>query len=143
MKTIFKSGLLIAFLFSVDGLTAQIALGSEPPVAGRANTIILREPASEIVITYRPNSAVVRRDTLRADPPATAFTWTPGRAGVVKIRSNTGERNVSVRFNDFPWGGLLVMVVAASVLFGGAGIAFRILFQTRKQPLEMENYPDT
>lgn len=149
MKASTATGFLILFLAVSFSLPAQIRLTEEPPVAGRENSITLEEPATEVIVTYRPNSAVIRRDTLRAPQPVTAFTWTPGRAGVVNLQTATASRNLSVRFNTFSWAGLVVMIAAAVVLFGGAGLAFRILFRDEEEDTSLDydsglnHHPDT
>lgn len=126
-----KSLLLILYLLGILPaiLPAQINLSTEKPVAGEPLTINLAEPDTLLIVAYRPNSSVVRRDTLRAAAPTDAFEWTPARAGVVALSTSTGSRNVSVRFRTFSWRGLIVMLLAGAILFGGVVFAFRVLFR--------------
>jgi len=112
-------------------LTAQIELSNEQPIAGELVMIRLDQPESQLVIAYRPNSSVVRRDTLIANTPTAEFEWTPEDAGVVSLSTASASRNVSVRFRGFSWEGLIVMLLAGGILFGGVVFAFRVLFSER------------
>ena len=146
IKTAFLTWLCLLAGFS---LPAQIELSPDEPVEGELVTVTLDKPARELIITYRPNSSVIRRDTLRADAPATAFTWTPEQAGVVALAAGDATRNVSVRFRGWSWGGILVMIFAAGILFGGATFAFRTMFRDEEEDSTMDydssplRHPDT
>jgi len=109
-------------------LFAQINFSTEKPVQGEEITITLDEPTAQVVITYRPNSQVVTRDTIIAETPSNAFLWTPEKAGVVTVQAAGASRNVSVRFAGVSWSGIFTMVIAGTLLFGGATFAFRTLF---------------
>lgn len=124
---------------------AQIELSNEKPVAGEALTIKLAQAESQVVVAYRPNSSVVRRDTLKAENPATEFSWTPKKAGVVALSTSSASRNVSVRFQGFSVQGLVVMLLAGCILFGGVIFAFRVLFSKpeTQQDLDPAMRPDT
>ena len=129
------------------GTTAQFTLSDETPIQGESIIIGLSEPATELILIYRPRSSVAERDTLRADVPTTTFQWIPEEAGVVSIVTPAGTKNVSVRYPGLSTGGLIVMVVAGGLLFGGAAFAFRLLFQedgpAPPEELEVERRPDT
>ncbi len=126
-------------------LKAQIQLSTEEPIAGEAVTIQLESPASKLIVAYRPNSSVVRRDTLIMKEPTTTFEWTPATAGVVALSTPAASRNVSVRFRGFSWSGLLVMLLAGLILFGGVIFAFRVLFSDRQEDIDIDPAvrPDT
>jgi hypothetical protein len=135
------------FLLCPFWADAQIQLSNEEPVAGETVTISLDQPETQVVIAYRPNSSVVRRDTLRSDAPASEFSWTPQKAGVVALSTTSASRNVSVRFEGFSYPGLIVMLLAGGVLFGGVIFAFRVLFSKTKpgEPIDFDpsTRPDT
>jgi hypothetical protein len=122
---------------------AQIQLSNEKPVAGEAVTISLDQPETQVVIAYRPNSSVVRRDTLRSDGPTSEFSWTPQKAGVVALSTSSASRNVSVRFEGFSYPGLVVMLLAGGILFGGVIFAFRVLFSKTKRGEDVDFDPAT
>lgn len=108
-------------------------------------------PVADAVITarYRPNSQTVHTETL---PPTGAdgrVTWRPKDAGVVALAVTDpaggpalASTRVAVRFGSFPLSGLLVMVIAAVVLFGGAAWGMLILL-TGPGPLPAEEPPST
>lgn len=140
-----KINTLLAFLllFVLSPLSGQIQLSNEFPVKGEPVEITLEEPGDRIYFTYRPRSSVARTDSLSAEAPATRFNWTPRDAGVVTIRAGEASRNVSVRFGGISTSGLIVMLLAGGILFGGVGFAFRILFQEGKEQLDLEHLGDT
>ena len=129
------------------GAAAQFTLSDDTPVQGEPVTIELMEPAAMLILVYRPRSSVAERDTLRADAPTTTFQWVPEEAGVVSIVTPAGTKNVSVRYPGLSTSGLIVMVIAGGLLFGGAAFAFRLLFQedgpAPPEELEVERRPDT
>jgi hypothetical protein len=141
------AALLLLLLGCGATLRAQIDLSTEKPVEGEPVTITLGEPAKEVVVTYRPNSQVIERDTLRADRASTSFTWTPATAGVVALKAGNASRNVSVRFTGISESGIATMIIAGVILFGGATFAFRLLFKDEEEDgtidLELDHMPDT
>ncbi|MCG8417373.1 MAG: hypothetical protein MJE77_05450 [Proteobacteria bacterium] len=110
---------------------AQIEISIEHPIVGQEVTLTLSKPADQVTVTYRPNSAVKEEVTIKPKTagPAGTFTWTPDRAGIASLKAGSATKNLSVRFHSFPWAGLLIMLFAGAVLFGGAGFALRSLFQ--------------
>lgn len=122
-------------------MQAQIQLSTDQPKAGEEVSITLGQAETTIAIAYRPNSSVIRRDTLRSETPQTSFSWTPEQAGVVSLSTVNASRNVSVRFQGFPWQGLIVMLLAGCILFGGAIYAFRVLFKDEEEDNTMDFDP--
>lgn len=127
---------------------AQIQLSTETPTEGERITVKVEKPAKELVVTYRPNSAVTHRDTFRLNPAAKVFEWTPDRAGIVALSvPEQGSMNISVRFQGVSTSGIAVMLVAGSLLFGGAAFAFRLLFRDEEEDgtldIDLDNLPDT
>lgn len=122
--------LLAAVALSLPA-TAQIQFEPQPfqdgaeapsaPMKGHPVRITLEEPTEFIQVVWRPNSAIP--DTVSLDPQGTSFLWTPTRAGVATVITSSGTQNVSVRYDEFPGSGILVLVLAACILFGGAGFA--------------------
>lgn len=123
---------------------AQISVSPEAPVRNQPVTVTLDAPADELLVTYRPNSGISVSETVPVS--GTAATWTPSRAGVVALATADGAtRNVSVRFDETPISGLLILIVAGLVLFGGAALAMRALLSGPAATTEetMEHWPDT
>jgi hypothetical protein len=101
----------------------------------------------EIRARYRPNSETAHSSSLGRTGAEGRVDWTPDDAGVVLLEAGpedapTATTRVSVRFGSFPPLGLLVMVVAALILFGGSALGFYWLM-TGDEPLPTEEPPST
>ena len=134
---------LLAVLAAVPAL-AQISTEPAAPVRGEPVTVTLGAPADELLVTYRPNSGIAVEETVPVS--GTRATWTPSRAGVVSLATPDGtSQNVSVRFDETPVSGLLILIVAGLVLFGGAAFAMRALLSGPEAATEetIEHWPDT
>ncbi len=135
---------LAFFLLLALPVAAQpITPSTEKPVVGVPMTLRFDAPVDTVFVTYRPNSAVARRDTVRLGESA-SMKWTPERAGVVQIGLPSGaSQNLSVRFSETPLSGILVLIVAGLILFGGAAWAMAKLFSGGAPRLVPEDLPDT
>ena len=96
---------------------------------------------------YRPNSETAHTADLGATGADGTVEWTPDDAGVVLLEAGPedaplAQTRVSVRFGGFPPLGLLVMVVAALLLFGGAALGF-VWLMRGPEPLPAEEPPST
>jgi hypothetical protein len=107
-------------------------------------------PVSDAVVTvrYRPNSEIAHVEEL---PPTGAdgrVFWTPTDAGIATLETpgeggaGPATLSVAVRFGAFPDLGVLVMTIAALLLFGGAGLGFYLLL-TEPQGPPAEEPPST
>jgi|GEM_PF-4580448 len=112
--------------------TAQYIETNDALYVGAPTTLSLPAATDTVHITYRPGSRIATTDSF---PVAGAtWTWTPREAGVVMISTpEGGAQNVSVRFNQTPWQGVMILLLAGGVLFGGAIVSFRTLFSSRPQ----------
>lgn len=121
----------------------EVEEAPEAPIAGRPVQVTLDSPVDRVEVVWRPNSAVA--DTVALDAAGTSFVWRPTRAGVARIALISGEerteQNVSVRFDSYPGSGIFVLIIAATILFGGAGFAMGKLLSDEVPP--MERRPDT
>jgi hypothetical protein len=136
--------LLLAALAFGPAALAQIAVSPEAPVRGQPVEVVLDTPAEALLVTYRPNSGIAVEETVPVD--GTRAVWTPSRAGVVALATPEGAtRNVSVRFDETPVGGLLILIGAGLVLFGGATFAMRALLSDDPAAAadDIEHWPDT
>lgn len=112
-------------------VSAQIQFAPQPvqpgaeapsaPIQGQPILVTLDEPAESVQVVWRPKSAI--SDTVTLDTQGTSFMWTPTRAGVATVVTPNGSQNISVRYDSFPGSGILVLVLAAVILFGGAGFS--------------------
>lgn len=150
MKTLILSFVL---LLCLGPLTAQIELSEPMPIKGQAVDITLPEPTQHLLVRYRPNSSLSTVDTLYSETPTSHFQWEARQAGIATlfIEDANGRplhsHNVSVRFQGTSPGGIIVMVLAGIVLFGGAIFSFSILFKTEEEeipgPGELAHRADT
>lgn len=104
-------------------------------------------PGVALRARYRPNSETAHTAELGATDAAGRVAWTPDDAGVVLLEAGDtaaplAQHRVSVRFGGFPPLGLLVMAVAAVLLFGGAALGFAWLMSA-PEPLPAEEPPST
>ena len=88
---------------------------------------------AKLEVIYRPGSSVEAREELSADSEG-RIRWTPKNAGLAKLVATVDpktkvERLVSVSFASTFTLGLVIMVVAALVLFGGAFFSIRALLR--------------
>ncbi len=119
---------------------AQFAPEGESIVAGQTVTLNM-EGADTLIITHRPGSNISRVEHV----PVTEaeYSWTPATAGLVALSTPGGPvQTISVRFDRAPVAGLVILLLAAGILFGGAGFASFRLFG--KQPgTTLTDRPDT
>lgn len=111
------------------------------PTAGRATTIVTPAAVEMISVTYSPTSRVEKREVFSVQKlnPAGAYNtvWRPQRPGVARIEAAGEQRTVSVRFDSLPVSGMVIMLIAALVLFGGAALSLRSLL--REHPLRKDH----
>lgn len=140
--TIFISLLSVGLLFA-----NPIELSNEKPTVGEEVTVTLEAPSNKLLITYRPNSAVAKKDSIMLQAAGTSFNWTPKNPGVVSLAAGDKSRNVSVYFAGISWSGIFTMLLAGCILFGGIFYAFRLLFQDAAEDgtldLDPSQLPDT
>jgi hypothetical protein len=139
MRTLFS--LAAAALLTLPA-SAQIRFEPQPveagaeassfPVQGQPVRVTLDQPTDFVRVVWRPNSAIP--DTVTLDSEGSSFLWTPTRAGVATVLTSNGEQNVSVRYSSFPGSGILVLVLAGCILFGGAGFAMGKLLSDDEAP---------
>lgn len=134
---------LLLLALAAPASAQTVTLSPEIPEVGQETTLRLSAPADYVVVTYRPNSIVALRDTIRIGG-FESVKWTPARAGVVRIGLPDGSgQNVSVRFTGTPLSGLLILIAAGLILFGGAVFAMRKLLEGDRPLVMPEDMPDT
>jgi hypothetical protein len=129
---------------------AKPALKVEPayPTVGRPATVTLTGVAEapkglRLKVTYRPASQTEETDDM-GELGATGVRWTPTSPGVTKIAAvapgvqsggaGGGSKKVkpvatvtiSTRYASAPVSGILVMLIAGLLLFGGAAWSMRV-----------------
>lgn len=144
--------LLSAVLPAADA--AEIAAAEPYPQRGVETVVVVAEGAApvaglEVTARYRPNSQTGSTEIVGLTGTDGAVAWTPSDAGVVSLEARrpgaeevVAAADVSVRFGGFPASGLLIMALAALLLFGGAGAGFFLLLRTPAR-LPVEEPPST
>ncbi len=122
MRTLLLSAALLATAASAQDV---LSVTPDVPTVGEPVTVTFSAPVDSVTVTYRPGAVTAHEE--RFTPGAAAFTFTPERAGVVSVASGDASQSLSVRFRGTPVGGLIVMILAGLILFGGAGLALRAL----------------
>lgn len=120
-----------------------ISVFPETLVAGDESNLSFDAPVQTVVVTYRPNSAIPLVDTVTVGG-FESIRWTPERAGVVRVSVPGGpSRNLSVRFAALPVAGIVVLILAGLILFGGAAWAMTKLLSGGMPHTLPEVRPDT
>lgn len=144
---------LLAALLLAPAASAELAISAadERPLRGETVRLTVTDdgtPAAGalVVAVYRPASNTVHRQELTPVDASGTVLWTPTDAGPVTLqvwppgsdpsadRQPATTLTVAVRFGTFPPSGLLIMIVAGVLLFGGAIAAFWILLQPTSHP---------
>ncbi len=126
--------LLLGFVVALPA-TGQITFQPAPVEYGEPASLIKGHPtvvtldslAEQVQVIWRPNSAI--SDTVTLDVSGQTFTWTPTQAGVATMTTSNGtSQNISVRYDSYPASGIFILIIAGTILFGGAGFAMGRLF---------------
>ena len=94
-----------------------------------------------IEVTFQPDARAAQVvERVELEDGATAIAFTPSRAGIMRVDAKgqcKGERcetiasvEASVKFDSVPVSGLVIFIVAAALLFGGAAMSLRTLMQS-------------
>ncbi|MBU1701321.1 MAG: hypothetical protein KJ970_08430 [Candidatus Eisenbacteria bacterium] len=118
-----------AVLLGVLPLKAlELAVNPEVPAEGEPASITVtwnEAPVAGATVKalYRPNSEVSVENELGTTDSFGRIAWQPRDAGLVSLTAagagETVHRDVSVRFSGVPWRGLMVLLLAGLILFGG------------------------
>lgn len=95
---------------------------------------------STVTATYRPSSETAATEDLGTLDASGQVAWTPTDAGIVTLAVHPAEgegepdatlatTDLSVRYGGFPPAGLLIMVIAGLLLFGGAAVGMALLLR--------------
>ena len=108
-------------------VAAQDIVSVEPdaPTRGQPVRVTFSQPVDSVTVTYRPGAVTATTATFA--PRAATFEFVPERAGVVSVASGGASQSLSVRYIGVPLGGLVVMILAGLILFGGAALSMRAL----------------
>jgi len=113
----------------------SISVADKFPTVGRKTVITLGKPSPKITFIYQPDAPVARKVTL-ATHGRLKVDWTPQNAGVVTIKAGKVSKDVSVRFDGTPAGGLIMMLLAGLILFGGVGVCMTVILKAGRPAKE-------
>ena len=134
----------VLLLVALPGIAAHADIEVSPtvPVQGREVTVrVTRDgeaaAGAAVKATYRPGSRVSHTEALGRTDDQGRLGWTPTDAGIVTLQADlpadgaapaaTVSRNLSVHFQGVPWSGVLIMILAGTILYGGVFLGFRRL----------------
>lgn len=140
---------LLLCLLAAAAARADVTLSSDDERPLRDSVVRLHvdadgEPAPGYVVraVYRPNSQTAHTEMLTPADATGTVLWTPQDAGPVTLTAwppgvepgaNGAEAaaslTVAVRFGGFPASGMVIMILAGLLLFGGAAAAFVMLLK--------------
>lgn len=143
----------LAALLAAPAAGVEIALATESPLLDDPVAVTVTDAGTPVAgarvdAHYRPNSQTAFREPLPPTDAAGRTEWTPRAAGIVTLEvlepaggpaPGTVHRcgptprparcNTAVRFGAFPARGVVVMVVAGLLLFGGAALGMAMLLR--------------
>ena len=129
--------LTVVVLVALGGsaVAADLSFEDDFPIVGREETITVGGGETggdlELWVVYSPNSETSTEEEIGRVPPGGGVLWTPSRSGIatVSLRDGSGTilvaENVAILFDRTPSSGVLVMIFAGILLFGGAGFSLR------------------
>ncbi len=129
---------LIGLLSRTGAAEGTLSLSEPYPKVGKKIEIRLEgvsEPAKESLwVVHRPNSQTA--ETLEVGPfdDEGKIWWIPEAPGIANLTNRDPESgdeemvsmSVAICFSSTPAWGILVMVLAGLLLFGGAGVSLRL-----------------
>jgi len=136
MKTIILVLILVGLGIG-SPLAADLSLDDDFPIVGKGQAVSLTgvEDAENLRlwVIYSPNSETQTEEEIGRFTSGGAMTWDPTRSGIATLsaRDDRGgslaTENVAILFAKTPGSGVLVMLFAGVLLFGGAGISMRLV----------------
>lgn len=136
---------LVALLGAIPVAATEIRAADPYPLVGRATTIEVSSagapvPGAEVEVLHRPNSEAASLDRLGRTDAAGRVSWSPADAGLARITATgpdgaiEAQLDVAIRWGRMPRAGLLILVLAAALLFGGAGTGLVLVARADRPP---------
>lgn len=124
-------GLTLTLAFAA-ATEAGISTSTDRPVQGEPTRVMVDVDGTAVsgaVVTavYRPGSEVSKTVDIGTTTADGSVEWIPEDAGVVTLSAADQSQNVSVQFAGLPLPGLLILLLAGIVLYGGVIRGFRML----------------
>ena len=132
-KMMFTAVLLVGVVAPCSAV--ELTFVDDFPIVGRTETVTVEGAATDVDlrlwVIYSPNSETSTEAEIGVVPTAGKVAWTPSRSGIatVSVRGDDGvvvaSENVAILFARTPVAGVMVMLFAGVLLFGGAGYSLR------------------
>ncbi len=113
----------------------ELSFEDDFPIVGRTETVTVEGAATDVNlrlrVIYSPNSETSTEEEIGVVPTTGKVAWTPSRSGIatLSVQGDDGRvvasENVAILFAKTPKAGLMVMLFAGVLLFGGAGYSLR------------------
>lgn len=132
---------------------AGIKTSDKAPTQGKSTTVTITDkqnkpiPGARLVVSYYPNSKLKKEEVVQGKSDTGGILkWTPSHPGIVLLtaqvatgtdaKGNTKYKKVAsdsvgVKFPGMPPAGLLVFIIAGSLLFGGMFFGFYRAFGSK------------
>jgi hypothetical protein len=133
---------LAVLLFVAPNLMAGdiLTLSDKDPVEGKEIRLFLQGgvEGAALKVVYRPNSETSVEEEVGPFQADASIVWTPAHPGIASLvvldrdGASLGSKDVAIRFGGVPAYGILVMLLAGLLLFGGAG--FSLVLALRRMP---------
>ena len=137
MSKLIVSMVLLASAARPGLADVSISLADDFPEVGAQRVVTvsgLDGGGYSLWVVYSPTSETQEEVEIGPIPDAGAVSWTPLRPGIatLSVRDGSGAtvavKNVAILFSSTPGSGVLVMIFAGLLLFGGAGLSmWRVL----------------
>lgn len=128
-----------ALLTAVPAAAIDITLDDPRPLLDAPVTVTVTDgtdpvAGARVEAHYRPNSQTAAREPLPPTDESGRTEWRPRAAGIATLEvidpaggPPLASLNTAIRYGGFPARGLLVMIVAGLLLFGGAALGMWML----------------
>ena len=139
MKTVILTVALLGFSGG-PALAIDLALDDDFPVIGKDQNVsvsgVERTDSLRLWVIYSPNSETQTEEEIGRFSSVGSMTWNPTRSGIatLSVRDDQGgvvaTENVAILFAKTPGSGVLVMLFAGVLLFGGAAFSLRSVLRS-------------
>jgi hypothetical protein len=139
-----RTGLVLSFVVAVLAFTPvgaqELSVDGDFPIVGEPVTVSFNPNGSSgdliLRVVYAPNSETSSVEEIGRVSADGSVEWTPGRFGIATLKLTDGAgdtiavENVAVLPDGAPATGVLVMLFAGILLFGGAGVSLRSVLRS-------------
>jgi hypothetical protein len=137
----------LLFLFALLGgcginaqASVELSFADSVPETGKAQEVSLsgvdQPQALHLKVVYSPSSETQMVEEIGRFSESGNISWKPARPGIATLSARDDadkeivSSNVAIYFSSTPMAGVLVMLLAGALLFGGAGVS--TVFALRK-----------